>query len=72
MQKDSRTGRGHWRGCHSFQNIICDGDSLNTTGSRNGGLKMGGKYWYYVSLAPIYVVVSCLVLQLILHYPVST
>ena len=51
MQKDSRTGRGHWRGCHSFQNIICDGDSLNTTGSRDGGLMMGGKYWYYVRLS---------------------
>ncbi|KAA6406595.1 MAG: hypothetical protein FRX48_09650 [Lasallia pustulata] len=50
MQKDSRIGRGHWRGCHSFQNIICDGDSLSTTGSRDGGLMMGGKYWYYYRL----------------------
>lgn len=72
MQKDSRTGRGHWRGCHSFQNIICDGDSLNATESRDGGLKMGGKYWYYVWPLPHTVVVNYSVPRLILRCPVST
>lgn len=48
MQKDPRTGRGHWRGCHTFENIICDGELDNVSEKRSGGLKMGGKYWYYV------------------------
>ena len=46
MQKDPRTGGGHWRGCHSFTNIVCDGDVINAADGRNGGLKMGGTYWY--------------------------
>jgi len=46
-------GRGHWRGCHSFTDIICDGDRLKADDGRNGGLKMGGTYWYYVcAMAP--------------------
>lgn len=48
MQKDLRTGRGHWRGCHTFENIICDGEPENSHEKRNGCLKMGGKYWYFV------------------------
>ncbi len=48
MKKDLRTGRGHWRGCHTFENIICDGEPDKTHPGRNGGLKMGGKYWYFV------------------------
>ncbi|KAI9876776.1 MAG: hypothetical protein M1830_005721, partial [Pleopsidium flavum] len=50
MQKDLRTGRGHWRGCHTFENIICDGELDSIHQKRNGGLKMGGKYWYYYQL----------------------
>ncbi|KAI9838072.1 MAG: hypothetical protein M1819_006227 [Sarea resinae] len=50
MQKDPRKGRGHWRGCHSFENIICDGDPQLPGGRREGGLKMGGRYWYYYRL----------------------
>lgn len=48
MQRDARTGPEHWSGCHSFSNIICDGHVLPSGSPRNGGLKMGGTYWYYV------------------------
>lgn len=48
MERDKRTGAGHWRGCHTFTDIICDGDSQNMSPGRSGGLKMGGTYWYYV------------------------
>ncbi|KIW43831.1 uncharacterized protein PV06_04893 [Exophiala oligosperma] len=50
MQKDSRTGPEHWSGCHSFSNIICDGDNQPIGIPRDGGLKMGGTYWYYYKL----------------------
>ncbi|KAI9893279.1 MAG: hypothetical protein M1814_000408 [Vezdaea aestivalis] len=51
MSKDSRKGQLHWRGCHSFENIVYDGDELYENGiKRDGGLKMGGKYWYYYQL----------------------
>lgn len=48
MERDFRRERGQWKGCHSFQNIICDGDS-DTNGKRDGGLMMGKEYYYYVS-----------------------
>jgi hypothetical protein len=48
MERDPRMGTGHWRGCHTFKNITCDGEARATGPSRQGGLKMGGKYWYYV------------------------
>lgn len=47
MTKDSRRGHGIWSGCHTFKDIICDGDS-DIHEARNGGLKMGGTYWYFV------------------------
>ncbi|KAM5436284.1 hypothetical protein MferCBS31731_005977 [Microsporum ferrugineum] len=50
MEKDSRTGKGHWRGCHTFTNIICDGHGNPIYPGRDGGLKMGGTYWYYYVL----------------------
>lgn len=49
MRKDGRVGPEHWTGCHSFENIICDGNAATSSQKRNGGLKMGGTYWYYVS-----------------------
>ena len=49
LQRDRRRGRGTWAGCFSFENIICDGDLKNLGQQRNGALKMGGTYWYYVS-----------------------
>lgn len=50
LKRDRKTGPGQWRGCHTFQNITCDGDTLNVSASRDGGLKMGGTYWYYYVL----------------------
>ena len=48
MERDIRRDHGQWRGCHSFKNIICDGDS-GSSPRRDGGLKMGQTYYYYVS-----------------------
>ncbi|KAL9598542.1 MAG: hypothetical protein Q9219_004444 [cf. Caloplaca sp. 3 TL-2023] len=50
LQRDRRAGPGHWRGCHSFKNITCDGHSLDPSISRDGGLRMGGTYWYFYRL----------------------
>lgn len=51
LERDRRAGRGHWRGCHTFRNITCDGEGRTIDG-RDGGLKMGGTYWYFVSFRP--------------------
>jgi hypothetical protein len=48
MQQDLRRGRGQWRGCYLFKDIISE-DSSSHTSTRNGGLKMGNTYYYYVS-----------------------
>lgn len=50
MQSDGLRGRGVWTGCHSFENIICDGDRINKLRPRNGALRQGGTYWYYYKL----------------------
>jgi hypothetical protein len=50
MKRDTRLGAEHWTGCHSFENIICDGHLDQTSGTRQGGLKMGGTYWYHYQL----------------------
>lgn len=47
MERDSRRDRGQWRGCHTFKDIICDGDQPGPS-RRNGGLKMGQPYYFYV------------------------
>ena len=49
MRKDTQKGHGHWLGCHTFKNIICDGDPAHPAANREGGLMEGGTYWYYVS-----------------------
>ncbi|KAK3401082.1 hypothetical protein B0T20DRAFT_348524 [Sordaria brevicollis] len=49
MERDIRRDRGQWKGCYTFKDIICDGDSGRTT-KRNGGLKMGQTYYYYYEL----------------------
>ncbi|KAL1857394.1 hypothetical protein VTK73DRAFT_8101 [Phialemonium thermophilum] len=49
MERDSRRDRSQWRGCHSFKDIICDGDG-GTSPRRNGGLKMGQTYYFYYEL----------------------
>ena len=51
MEKDLRRGRGTWRGCHSFEDILHEGPSLSTSKKRAGGLKMGGTYWYFVCVS---------------------
>lgn len=48
MKRDDRVGPEHWTGCHSFDNIICDGNVAASSQKRDGGLRMGGTYWYYV------------------------
>ncbi|KGM91710.1 uncharacterized protein PADG_12168 [Paracoccidioides brasiliensis Pb18] len=47
MERDSRIGKGYWKGCHTFTNIICDGEINALPPGRDGGLRMGGTYWYY-------------------------
>jgi hypothetical protein len=51
MERDSRRGRGQWRGCHSFRDIISENEAPPTSRNqrRNGGLRMGHTYYYYVS-----------------------
>lgn len=51
MKRDSRLGPEHWTGCYNFENILCDGNVGPSSGTRRGGLKMGGTYWYYVRLS---------------------
>ncbi|KAF3343801.1 hypothetical protein HYQ45_003505 [Verticillium longisporum] len=49
MERDIRRDRGQWRGCYSFKDIVCDDDN-GACRKRNGGLKMGHKYYYYYEL----------------------
>ncbi|KFY05373.1 hypothetical protein O988_00049 [Pseudogymnoascus sp. VKM F-3808] len=49
MEKDPRRGHREWRGCYSFKDITCDGDSANPS-KRSGGLKMGQTYYYYYEI----------------------
>ncbi|KAH9869913.1 hypothetical protein J1614_006834 [Plenodomus biglobosus] len=47
LELDARRGRGIWKGCFTFSDIICDGDLDEQSTRRDGLLKMGGTYWYY-------------------------
>ena len=58
MERDSRRDRGQWRGCYTFKDITIDGESRNVQ-KRDGGLKMGNTYYYYVSF------------YLLVHYKLS-
>ncbi|KAI1393594.1 uncharacterized protein F4822DRAFT_424064 [Hypoxylon trugodes] len=49
MERDIRRDRSQWRGVHTFDNIICDGDQVGNL-ERSGGLKMGQSYYYYYEL----------------------
>ncbi|KAJ5161912.1 hypothetical protein N7492_007304 [Penicillium capsulatum] len=49
MERDKRVGPGHWRGCHTFTDIMADAPN-DTAQWRSGGLKMGATYWYYYLL----------------------
>ena len=55
MQKDMQMGHGHWYGCPEFRNVICDGEVSNCTMPEDRPLKMGGTYWYYVSICTLSV-----------------
>ncbi|KAK5740982.1 hypothetical protein LTR17_004336 [Elasticomyces elasticus] len=48
MDFDRRTVRH--TGCFHFDNIVFDGDKLDWSKPRSGGLKQGGVYWYYFRL----------------------
>jgi hypothetical protein len=50
MERDARRDRGQWKGCYAFKDIVCD-DDFGSRQKRNGGLKMGHSYYYYVSFA---------------------
>ena len=50
MNKDLQSGSQYWSGCFNFSNIICDGRPSDVIRSRDGGLKMGGTYWYHYKL----------------------
>lgn len=53
LTQDRRAGTGHWKGCHVFDGITCDGDTSKIPKVRKGALLMGGRYWYYVGrMAP--------------------
>ncbi len=52
MERDIRRDRGQWRGCHSFKDIILEGEA-GSSPKRNGGLKMGLTYYYYVRYATL-------------------
>lgn len=50
MQHDRRRGPTHWTGCFRFTHIVYDGRSPSFTPPRNGGLRQGGRYWYFYRL----------------------
>lgn len=50
MHHDRLRGSGFWSGCFKFDNITFDGDEIPCAKPRTGGLKQGGKYWYYYRL----------------------
>ncbi|PQE02990.1 Anaphase-promoting complex subunit 4 protein [Rutstroemia sp. NJR-2017a BVV2] len=49
MERDTRRSRKQWRGCYTFDDIICDGEGSNES-PRTGGLKMASTYYYYYEL----------------------
>lgn len=50
MHHDRRRGRGFWSGCFTFHDIVFDGEKLDWSRPRSGGLKQGGTYWYFYRL----------------------
>lgn len=50
LHRDFSRGKGTWVGCHTFENIVFDGDRLEWRKPRNGALKQGGRYWYFYRL----------------------
>ena len=50
MSKDLQSGSEYWSGCFNFSNIVCDGKPSVLIEPRDGGLRMGGTYWYYYKI----------------------
>ena len=50
LEKDRQRGQGYWSGCHTFENIICNGDPDQRLKRRSGALEQGGLYWYHVRI----------------------
>lgn len=62
MERDPKRSSRHWYGIFTFKDIICDGEAYSGPEKREGGLKMGGTYWYHVSirtLEPLTTVFHC-------------
>ncbi|KAF4535592.1 uncharacterized protein LTHEOB_2584 [Lasiodiplodia theobromae] len=54
MERDQRKSSRQWCGIFTFKDIICDGEPQGRPEKREGGLKMGGTYWYYYMLDGVY------------------
>ncbi|OMP82938.1 hypothetical protein BK809_0001129, partial [Diplodia seriata] len=54
MERDQRRSSRQWCGIFTFKDIICDGENQCRPEKREGGLKMGGTYWYYYMLDGVY------------------
>lgn len=52
MERDSRRDRGQWKGCYTFKDITCEGEA-GSVPKRDGGLRMGHTYYYYVRAVPL-------------------
>jgi hypothetical protein len=65
MERDLRRGQGEWKGCYTFKDIIASDQDQDLAKIRNGGLKMGATYYYYVSTSALHIsspssyIVSC-------------
>jgi hypothetical protein len=49
LERDRVKGKEFWKGCHRIDHITCDGTTALKDNPRTEGLKMGERYWYYVS-----------------------
>lgn len=54
MKHDTRRGRGRWKGCYSLKENDQSTAGANRNTKRNGGLKMGNTYYYYVGFTIMY------------------
>ncbi|KAF4301309.1 hypothetical protein GTA08_BOTSDO07233 [Botryosphaeria dothidea] len=54
MERDPKRSSRHWYGIFTFKDIICDGEAYSGPEKREGGLKMGGTYWYHYMLDGVY------------------
>ncbi|OJD34579.1 uncharacterized protein BKCO1_22000125 [Diplodia corticola] len=54
MERDQRRSSRQWCGIFTFKDVVCDGENQCRSEKREGGLKMGGTYWYYYMLDGVY------------------